>query len=46
VLARLTPVVREFYGIIGRGAGKSRVVAFIACFFASREYARAPGEAI
>jgi hypothetical protein len=46
VLARLTPEVREFYGIIGRGAGKSRIVALIACWFASREYQRAPGERI
>lgn len=44
VLARLTPSVREFYGIVGRGAGKSRIVALIACFFASREYRRVPGE--
>jgi hypothetical protein len=44
VLARLTPNVREFYGIIGRGAGKSRIVALIACFFASRAYRRVPGE--
>jgi hypothetical protein len=46
VLARLTPDVREFYGIIGRGAGKSRIVALLACFYASREYRRAPGENI
>lgn len=44
VLARLTPTVREFYAIVGRGAGKSRIVALIACFFASREYRRVPGE--
>ena len=46
VLARLTPTVREFYGIVGRGAGKSRIVALLACFFASREYRRVPGERI
>ncbi|MEO5896885.1 MAG: hypothetical protein ABIS06_14405 [Vicinamibacterales bacterium] len=46
VLTRLTPNVREFYGIVGRGAGKSRIVALIACCCASREYARAPGESI
>jgi hypothetical protein len=46
VLARLTPAVREFYGVIGRGAGKSRVAALLACFYASREYRRAPGESI
>lgn len=46
ILARLTPAVREFYAIVGRGAGKSRIAALLACFFASREYARAPGEFI
>lgn len=46
VAARLTRTVREFYGIIGRGAGKSRFVALLACFFASREYPRVPGERI
>jgi hypothetical protein len=43
-LARLTPSVREFYAIVGRGAGKSRIVALIACWFATREYRRVPGE--
>ena len=46
VLTRLTPTVREFYGIVGRGAGKSRVVALVACWFATREYLRVPGERI
>ena len=46
VLGRLTPEVREFYAICGRGAGKSRVVALLAACFASREYRRAPGERI
>lgn len=46
VLARLTPNVREFYGIVGRGAGKSRIVALLACWFASQQYLRAPGESI
>ena len=46
ILARLTPNVREFYAIVGRGAGKSRIVALIACCVASREYRRAPGENI
>jgi hypothetical protein len=46
ILARLTDAVREFYAIVGRGAGKSRIAALLACFFASREYARAPGESI
>lgn len=44
ILARLKDGVREFYAIVGRGAGKSRVVALIACWFASREYRRVPGE--
>ncbi len=44
ILARLTPSVREFYAIVGRGAGKSRIVALLACCVASREYRRAPGE--
>src|SRR5205809_5330494 len=46
ILARLTPNVREFYAVVGRGAGKSRIVALLACFFASRAYHRAPGEHI
>ena len=47
VLARLTARVREFWFIGGRGIGKSRIVALIACWFASiREYRRAPGEFI
>lgn len=45
-LARITPDVREFYAIVGRGAGKSRIVALIACWFATREYRRVPGERI
>lgn len=45
-LAKLTPSVREFFAIVGRGAGKSRIVALIACYFASREYRRTPGEHI
>ena len=44
ILGRLTPAVSAFYAIVGRGAGKSRIVALIACYFASREYRRAPGE--
>jgi hypothetical protein len=45
VLARLTDAVREFYAAVGRGAGKSRIVALLACYFATREHARrAPGE--
>jgi hypothetical protein len=46
ILARLTPNVREFFAVVGRGAGKSRIVSMLACFFASREYHRAPGEFI
>jgi hypothetical protein len=46
ILTRLTPNVREFIAICGRGSGKSRIVALLACFFASREYRTAPGEFI
>lgn len=46
IVQRITPDVREFYAIVGRGAGKSRIVALIACWFASRGYGRAPGEFI
>jgi hypothetical protein len=46
ILARLTPAIREFYVIAGRGSGKSRIAALLACCYACREYARAPGEDI
>lgn len=46
ILARLTPTVREFYAVCGRGSGKSRIVALLACAFATRTYPRAPGEDI
>lgn len=46
ILSRITPDVREFFAIVGRGAGKSRIVALIACFFASKAYKRNPGEHI
>ena len=46
ILARLTPGVREFWAIVGRGGGKSRIVAVLACCYASREYRRVPGEFI
>jgi hypothetical protein len=46
VLAGLTAAVREFYVIAGRGSGKSRVVALLACWFATRAYVRVPGECI
>src|SRR4029453_3037813 len=42
ILARLTEFVREFYGIIGRGGGKSLIAALIACYYATREYTRSP----
>jgi hypothetical protein len=47
ILRRLTPDVREFVAICGRGAGKSRIVAAIACYFATqREFKRVVGERI
>src|SRR6266545_2726686 len=46
ILARLTRNVREFYAIVGRGAGKSRIVSLLACLFASRRYVRVAGEFI
>lgn len=46
VLARLTPAVREFYAICGRGSGKSRIVGLLACAFAMRDYPRVSGESI
>jgi hypothetical protein len=46
ILARLTSDVREFFCIVGRGAGKSRIVALLACAFASRDYTRVSGENI
>jgi hypothetical protein len=45
-LKRLNAGVREFYAVVGRGAGKSRIVALIATWYASRPYHRAPGEHI
>ena len=46
ILRRLTPEVREFYAMVGRGAGKSRIVALLACAFATRPYPVVPGERI
>lgn len=46
ILERLTPDVREFFCIAGRGSGKSRIVALLAAAFASRAYPLAPGEKI
>lgn len=46
ILGRLTAQVREFFCIVGRGAGKSRMVALLACFYASRDYTRVSGERI
>ena len=31
VLARLTPAIREVFIVAGRGSGKSRIVAALAC---------------
>ena len=46
VLKRLLPQVREFYCVAGRGSGKSRITALLACCYACREYRRVPGENI
>jgi hypothetical protein len=46
ILGRLTPGVREFYAVVGRGGGKSRIIAVLACCFACHEYSRVPGESI
>lgn len=46
VLARLTPAVREFYAACGRGSGKSRIAALLACAFAARDYRLVSGENI
>jgi hypothetical protein len=46
ILGRLTPEVREFYAAVGRGAGKSRICALVACWFACRQYHFAPGERV
>jgi hypothetical protein len=46
VLARLGDGVREFWAAVGRGGGKSRIAALLACAFATRDYTRAPGESI
>lgn len=46
ILGRLTPEVREFYAIAGRGSGKSRICALLGCHAATREYKRAPGEQV
>ena len=44
VLGRLTSAIRELFVVAGRGSGKSRIAAVLACCYASREYQRAPGE--
>jgi hypothetical protein len=46
VLGRITPAVRELYVIAGRGSGKSRIVALLAAWAATRKYRRAAGEEI
>lgn len=45
-LAKITTATKEFWAIVGRGAGKSMIVGLVACFFALKEYERAPGESI
>jgi len=45
-LARVKPGVREFWCIKGRGGGGSRIVALMACFYATRAYKVVPGERI
>lgn len=46
ILGRISPTTRELYVAAGRGSGKSRVCALLACHAAAREYKRAPGERI
>jgi len=46
VMSRVTRIVRELYVIAGRGSGKSRTIAVLACVFAMRHYRRAAGERI
>lgn len=46
ILDRITPEVREFYAIAGRGSGKSRICALLGVHAATRTYKRAPGERI
>jgi hypothetical protein len=46
VLPRITTDVREVYVIAGRGSGKSRIAAVLACFAGSRSYRRVVGERI
>lgn len=46
ILALITSHVRELYVVAGRGSGKSRMVALLACCYASRAYRLAPGERI
>ena len=42
ILARLTSAGREFWAVAGRGSGKSRIAALLACCFAVRHDRRAP----
>jgi hypothetical protein len=46
VLARLTDATRELWCVAGRGAGKSRVGALLACYMATRKWPTVPGENI
>lgn len=46
VLTRLGPLCREFWAMVGRGAGKSRIAAMIVDWIACRPYKLAPGENI
>lgn len=46
ILAGLGPDVRELFVAAGRGSGKSRTVALLACALATRRYRTAPGERI
>jgi hypothetical protein len=46
VLKRVTPSIRELFVIAGRGSGKSRIVALLAAWAATRQYKRAAGEDI
>jgi hypothetical protein len=46
ILARIDEPVRELYVVAGRGSGKSRIAALLACCYAARGYERVPGESI
>lgn len=46
ILGDLGPEVRELYVCAGRGSGKSRTVALLACAMATRRYRLAAGERV